>query len=28
LPIKHWKNDAYWVGILAGTVENDGVLDN
>jgi hypothetical protein len=25
LPIEHWKDDAYWVGILAGTMENDGV---
>ncbi len=25
LPIAHWKDDAYWAGILAGTVENDGV---
>ncbi len=25
LPIEHWKDDAYWAGLLAGTVENDGV---
>jgi adenine-specific DNA methylase len=25
LPIEHWKGDTYWAGILAGTVENDGV---
>lgn len=25
LPIDHWKDDAHWAGILAGTVENDGV---
>jgi hypothetical protein len=26
LPIEGWKDDAYWAGILVGTVENDGVL--
>jgi adenine-specific DNA methylase len=25
LPMEHWKSDAHWAGILAGSVENDGV---